>query len=398
MRRRSKPVKPAIAVKAWWKVATVAAVLAIAPVVNAHNPDTSYARVFIRTNAVAVRLTYDVFTLLNVANLDANSDQQVTRAELSRNLQSIEKFIRAAVSMEIDGQPADIGELRDAAWPPDSGDAIAAKDWHTANGLIAFQFHRPVVSAPKELSLGFDIFDAFGQRHIVLGVFENNGRTHEVTFTRDEPDYLYDIAYAASGDTAVTAPTVKQNIWSALLRFLRLGVEHIFLGYDHICFLVALIVASRLREVVKIVTAFTAAHSITLILAALKIVSLPVRLVECAIALTIVYVAIENLWTKPDARRWPLAFGFGLIHGFGFASVLSQLGLPAMGTIRCLLSFNVGVELGQLAIVLALVPAILALRRWRHGKTVGLALSIAVALFGAGWFAERAFRLNFMPL
>jgi hypothetical protein len=196
--------------------------------------------------------------------------------------------------------------------------------------------------------------------------------------------------------------TVPEPIAAQAGRFILLGVQHIFLGYDHIMFLFALmLLGGRLMDLVKIVTAFTVAHSITLALAALQAVTLPSRLVESAIALTIAYVAAENLFLKePAGHRWMLTFGFGLIHGFGFAGVLRELGLPARGLAASLLGFNVGVELGQVCIVGAFFP----LTRWLSGRRrrkfkrrLVVAASCAILAFGAGWFVERAFELAFMP-
>jgi len=217
---------------------------------------------------------------------------------------------------------------------------------------------------------------------------------HDLALTTDgEPDYLFDATYTAS-----TAASPRETIPAAVGRFLRLGIEHIFLGYDHICFLLALIVVSRLGELVKIITSFTIAHSITLILAALKVVTLPQRFIECGVAATIVYVAVENLWRKNITHRWMLTFVFGLIHGFSFANVLAGLGLPREATIRCLLSFNVGVEIGQLIIVLTALPLVLLVSKQSYGAKVKMAVSVIVAIFGLGWFIERALRLGFMPI
>ena len=154
----------------------------------------------------------------------------------------------------------------------------------------------------------------------------------------------------------LTRSNTDRSRWSQLASFFRLGVEHIFLGYDHILFLLSLIVVCKFGELVKIVTSFTVAHTITLVLATLLDVQLPGRFIETAIAATIVYVAAENFWIEHDARRWRLTFAFGLIHGFGFAGVLRELGLPTVGLVRSLVAFNVGVEAGQLAIVLVLFP------------------------------------------
>ena len=127
----------------------------------------------------------------------------------------------------------------------------------------------------------------------------------------------------------------EKSLWDHLYEFTVLGVEHIFLGYDHVMFLLALIVVGgRLLSLVKVVTAFTVAHSITLCLAALEIVRLPSQWIEAGIALSIVYVAVENFWLKRMEYRWMITFAFGLVHGFGFANVLRELGLPTKGTGR----------------------------------------------------------------
>jgi hypothetical protein len=194
--------------------------------------------------------------------------------------------------------------------------------------------------------------------------------------------------------------------------FLRLGVEHILTGYDHVCFVIALLlvaviarprgrswetrgVLGSLRYTAGIVTAFTLAHSITLVSAALGFVSVPSLLVEAVIALSIIFVAVENMaW--PEARyRWALAFGFGLVHGLGFASVLADL-LPPGETLVPLLTFNLGVELGQLGIVLVVVPVLHVLSSRilgasdyrRFAVTAG---SLVIAGLGTTWFIERVF-------
>jgi hypothetical protein len=356
----------------------------------AHNPDTSYARVAIAETRVEVRLVYDLFTLQKIAAVDADRDGQVTRDELQGAAPEIERFLRSRVHLEIDGASPALGDAAAPEWPREAPAAIAAAAWHSAAALIAFPFSRPLAQPARDVTVTFQFFDVFGDRHTVLGVFVHRGQTEEVAFTREEPDYLFDTTYTPDGET----PRPEPAPGASLRRWVKLGVAHIFLGYDHLCFLLALIVVSRFGELVKIVTSFTVAHSFTLILAALGVATLPSRLVECAIALTIVYVAAENLWRKNLRHRWLLTFGFGLVHGFGFAGVLAELGLPAAGRVRCLLAFNVGVELGQLAIVAAAFPFILLLGRVRHAPAL---ISLAVGVFGLGWFLERALGLGFMP-
>ena len=347
----------------------------------AHNADTSYAQVKLAGDQVVVRLTYDLYTLQKITKVDADGDGLITREELHRAAPVIQQYLRDHVSLELNGQKADLGVAGEPGWPSGQGDAIQAADWHSADGLIHFPFTHAVIETPQTAALAFDFFDDLGSQHTVLGTFEYNGQPLEVSFTQTEPDYLFDTGYT---------PTLGSRLWS----FLQLGVKHIFLGYDHLCFLLALIVASHFQQMLKIVTAFTVAHTLTLILTATGVVRLPSRWVEAAIALTIVYVALENIWIKSTDKRWRLAFGFGLIHGFGFANLLQQLALPASGMVRSLVSFNVGVELAQLGIVLALLPFAVWLAQWRHGGLVKNALSVAIGLLGVGWFAVRVFNLK----
>lgn len=384
----------------WNRISLMLCVVAMGlTTLNAHNIDTSYARVVVASNRVELRLTLDLFTLLNVTNLDPNGDQRITQEEWRTAVPHIESYLRGAVLYQRDGRASELGVLSPVVWPAGPNQSIPADQWHSTNGLVTFAFSQNLTGTIRQISLGFDFFETFGQRHIVLGVFEHQGRSREVVFSQHQPDFIYDIVDAHPSSETSTPPGTAsgESLGAALVRFLLLGVEHIFLGYDHLCFLVALVVVSRLGELVKIVTSFTVAHSITLILAALKIVALPSRLIECAIALTILYVAAENLWSKRTGHRWMLTFGFGLIHGFGFANVLSGLGLPTTGTVRCLLSFNVGVELGQLAIVLLLLPFTLVMARWRHGRKMAMIISAAVGVFGLGWFTERLLNTRLMP-
>lgn len=192
------------------------------------------------------------------------------------------------------------------------------------------------------------------------------------------------------------------------------GVWHIWMGFDHILFLLSLLLPAVLvyaapgwrgalrftdasKEVLWVVTAFTAAHSITLSLAALGYISLPSRLVESTIAFSIIVAALNNLWPIVQERRWSVAFGFGLIHGFGFASVLADLELPKDALVVSLLGFNLGVELGQLAIVAAFLPAAFVLRNSAfYRKAVFVGGSVLTIVLASIWFAERAFNLRIL--
>jgi hydrogenase/urease accessory protein HupE len=179
-----------------------------------------------------------------------------------------------------------------------------------------------------------------------------------------------------------------------LLGFIRLGVEHIWTGYDHLLFLFALLLVCRsFRSMVGVVTCFTLAHTLTLALATFNVVHLPSRFVEGAIAASIFFVGAENLFRRGEEPRgrWAVTFGFGLIHGFGFASVLRDLGLGGdRSVIGPLFSFNLGVELGQIVVAAVLLPLIWRLRRVKAFVDRGVpALSIGVAAAGLFWLLQR---------
>jgi hydrogenase/urease accessory protein HupE len=207
------------------------------------------------------------------------------------------------------------------------------------------------------------------------------------------PQALLDAA-----NTAVALSAPAPSLLSTLERYLVTGIEHIFRGYDHVAFLVAVVLwARRLVPVIKIVTAFTIAHSITLSLATLNVVVIPATIVEPAIAASIVYVAMENFFTRNIDRRWRVTFAFGLVHGLGFAGALREIGLPTNAVAAALAAFNIGVEIGQVAIVAIVVPALIALDRLMavdrtkpaRAATLVYALSALITALGSYWFITR---------
>lgn len=178
--------------------------------------------------------------------------------------------------------------------------------------------------------------------------------------------------------------------------FLQLGIEHMLGGYDHLLFLCGLlVVCRRLSTVLTIITCFAVAHSLTLALSTLNVVSLPSRIAGPLIAVSIVFVGIENLVRHGEpGGRWALALGFGLVHGFGFASALREIGLGSGGAsiLAPLFSYNLGIEIGQIAVALVIFPLLWMLRRQpKLGRIVTPAVSILVALLGGYWLLLRTF-------
>lgn len=273
------------------------------------------------------------------------------------------------VQVEIGGQRCTIGD------PTIS----AVRGGETAPGADPSATDGVALSAPLDCP-------GSGEGRYTAGFLESFESGHRHVLTVDgQPAAVLDRA-------APTATFDGKADWRALARrFLSLGVEHIWTGYDHLLFLTGLLlVADRLRSMLMIVTGFTVAHSITLSVAALGVLSPPSAIVEPAIALTILFVGLENLWQPTPKRRVVLTFCLGLIHGFGFAGALREVGLPRDSLLLALLSFNGGVEVGQASVVALALPLLLLLRRWPPWqRRLVPALSIGVALAGLYWFVQR---------
>jgi hydrogenase/urease accessory protein HupE len=238
--------------------------------------------------------------------------------------------------------------------------------------------------APLELSVRDDCADSLGSSHHVIALITWQGDSQSFSFSDQTR-----VAEITIKPTTSTTSTVNTSI--SVGSFFFLGVEHIVTGYDHLLFLLALILCGgNLIQLLKIITAFTLAHSITLAAAALNIITLPSVLVEAVIALSIAYVAFENLYPRyAISKRWTISFVFGLMHGFGFSSVLHDIGLPQDNLIWSLLNFNLGVEAGQLAAVVLVLPVLFWLRKttW-EAKVVRLVSAIVMGV-GIALFIER---------
>ena len=271
-------------------------------------------------------------------------------------------------------------------------------DSHTDGAYAVLQLAGACPGASGDLALDYRLLFELDALHRGLLRLNLDGASQTAVFSPERAAQRF-----AAGEASRLAQFAQ---------YLVEGIWHIWVGFDHILFLLSLLLPAvlvheaghwrgvarfgdALREVLWVVTAFTVAHSITLSLAALGFVTLPSRLVESAIAASVVLAAANNLKPLVEHRRWMVAFGFGLIHGFGFASVLTELGLPQQTLVLSLLGFNLGVETGQLAIVAVFLPLAHALRGtgfYRRGVFVGGSLiTLAIALV---WLVERAFDLK----
>jgi hypothetical protein len=257
---------------------------------------------------------------------------------------------------------------------------------------------------PITLTPFFELDDGYRNMVVVehdwnTATFSNEGQV-SLIMSPDEPTQILDRSHSA--------------VWRGFVALIRLGVWHIWIGLDHILFLVALVLPSVLSrengqwrpspnfrrslwKIVKIVTFFTIAHSVTLSLAALDVVHLPSRLIETIIAISIAAAALHNLWQVSRVSEAMIAFVFGLFHGFGFATVLGELSLGTDHLVLSLLGFNLGVEIGQIAIIAAIFPLLYFVRRVRVYQFAMRASSIVLIAIGILWASERAIGFN-VPL
>lgn len=303
-----------------------------------------------------------------VPRLDPNRDGVVSARALTEAQDAIAETVLHGIAVQAPAGPC-VGTLQDVVLTEEDGLTIRA----------VYRCRE----VPEALSLQPQFFQALshGHRHLAMVT------TASTTLRAIVYEGNASVRFPAPRDTQAAQVTLDMMVWSLW----RLGIEHILTGYDHLVFLFGLIlVGGRLRQLLGVVTAFTVAHSITLGLAALGVWVPSPRVIEPAIALSIAYVGVENWFIKDASRRWLITFPFGLIHGFGFAGALQEIALPAGQIPLALVAFNTGVEVGQIAVLSAVLPGVLWLRRqqWftKHGVK-GLSTGVAVA--GAWWFVTR---------
>ncbi|MEE2659147.1 MAG: HupE/UreJ family protein [Candidatus Latescibacterota bacterium] len=347
---------------------------------EAHELNTSYSQIHVDETRTAIVLSIDEADLLRLFDLDTNSDGMLWAQELLRGADAAAAQLSRWIRAQTDDRELSLA-VQDRQ-PDVDGDG---------NLFLRIRFEAEHEEGiPRQFHLDLDGF---------LQPLRDSGHKHLARLQVAGGGVEEILAVLSASQPRHTFTLSKESLAEQLVGFVWLGVEHIFIGYDHILFLVALIViGGRLIGLVKIVTAFTVAHSLTLILATLEIVSLPGRIVESGIALSIAYVAAENLWAHRTDHRWILTFAFGFVHGFGFANVLRDLGLPTRGLVGSLLAFNVGVEIGQVIIVAVLFPGVLWMGRSSQRDRWVRGMSLVILLFGLGWLVERVFDFGFMPM
>ena len=352
----------------------------------AHKPSDSYLTINVAGEKVEGQWDIALRDLDFALNLDQDGNGELTWDEVRSQHGAISAYALGRLALTNGAQACAVT----------AGEQLI--DNHTDGAYTVLRFSAACPGKLDSLGIGYRLFAELDPQHKGLLKLVADGAASTAIFSPDNAQQVL----------SVRAPSK----WTQFADYVKHGVWHIWIGFDHILFLLSLLLPAVLMlkgqehaqtfraafiDVLKVVTAFTLAHSITLTLASLQVIALPSRWVESAIAASVVVAALNNIFPLFRGHRPQAAFAFGLLHGFGFASVLADLGLPQGALALSLAGFNIGVELGQLAIVAVFLPlAFLARKTWFYKQlmTTGSAL---IAVVAAVWLVERAFDMKLMP-
>lgn len=359
---------------------------------HAHSGEESYVYLDIFDDGLEGRVEFPVKDLNEVLGIDIPQDEAGAITATEANLEAIQAYAAEHLSLGLGGEewPLEFEGFR--VLPARTGtysivDFVVLEEFDTVPRTFDVTYDGIIESLPQKSALLLIATD-FGS-----GTFANEGN-HLLTFT--------------SGGTTQQVALDDASFIAGVTATIGLGIDHIFIGSDHILFIAALVLPavliigrsrkwlpapsfrSSLWRVVKIATSFTVAHTVTLTLGGLGIVELPVSFVESTIALSIALAALHNLRPIAFNKEWIIAFAFGLFHGFGFAGLLADLGLHRSNRVVSLLGFNLGIEIGQVAIILLVFPALFILRRTRFYVPFMWLSSAGLIFIAMGWFIDRA--------
>jgi hydrogenase/urease accessory protein HupE len=336
---------------------------------DAHPVPFSYVDVRVESGKVDVTVVVHAFDVANDLKIQPH-EKLLEHETLNTQGSAIIKLVQSRLSLTADGEA-----LRSPTWSAAEG----VPDRQSIRAHATYMLPRPA----GRIAVATLMFPYDPQHKTFLNVYEKGAVAAQAILDKDRTAFEYFTG-------------TRQGIRAVLERFVPAGVHHILIGPDHLLFLVGLLLlGGTLKQLLLVVTAFTVAHSLTLSLAALGMVIPPANAIEPAIALSIVYAGADNLLVRAggrDTRAW-IAFAFGLIHGFGFASVLREMDLPSRALGWTLFAFNVGVEIGQLVFVVLVASLLMWIRSRSEmaARRLVVAGSIFVMLAGAFWFVERVF-------
>lgn len=344
---------------------------------EAHKESDAYLELVLAADAVTGRLDLHLGDLDHALGLDTDAGGTVTWGEVLAAEPRIRAFASGGVTLA----------GREGPCTPRLGPLAIAERSDGAYAVLPISAPCPGVA--EGISVGYDLFFQIDRRHRARVAVRSETGTRLGTLGPETREARF-------------GPDRRHGVFA---EFFREGVVHLLEGADHMLFLLTLVLGAvgrgsrpRIMPLLATVTAFTVGHSVTLALAAGGLVLLPPRLVEAGIALSIVLGAANLVWPVLGHRVWLFALGFGLVHGFGFANVLAELDLPAAAFALALLAFNLGVEAGQVGVVLALLPLVRLAAGARSRPALRPALSVALAGIGLVWFVERSLGVALLPV
>ncbi|WP_273129614.1 HupE/UreJ family protein [Metabacillus sp. HB246100] len=359
------------------KTLLIVAFIVLIPTTSwAHPLSASYGTIKIEEEKVEFSFSIDHMSVIENVSADKNADGRLTEEEITQNRESITEWINQHVQIQ----------ANDVSQRPLS-EAIIRTETKNGKEVVTLTQEYPYVdNATYSVmdTMYYNTDDKTSYTHLLT--INQNGKFSEHILKGENRHVDFGLQVGENEANSQSSPA-----WYA---FFLLGMEHILTGYDHLLFLFALLLAKQtFKDYVKVVTAFTVAHSITLTLGYLDIINLPSLLVESIIALSIVYVAIENLFRKNIKKRWLLTFAFGLIHGLGFAGLLSEMTIPSSHFVLSLLSFNLGIEVVQIILVALLIPILARIQQLKYYSSSMKYGSALIIIIGGYWVIERVFQL-----
>jgi hypothetical protein len=384
--------------RSWQRLALWLVLAAACAGAHAHKSSDSYLQLDAAAGHLAVRWDIALRDLDVALDLDTNGDGKLSWGEVKAALPRIESYAMSRLSIQ-----------NCALRVTDS-----ALERRNDGAYVVLNLAAPCALSQSP-SIEYSLFADVDPTHRGIAKIQRSGRAVELLMLDPSHAATNRATSGAASPTAGNSSMTGEFAGPSRWQFLREGIRHILTGYDHVLFLLCLLLPAVMRRtpngwrpvdklskailpVLGIVTAFTVAHSITLGLASLKIVSLPSSIIEPLIAVTIMLAALDNVWPIFPVRRIVVTFFFGLIHGFGFASVLSELNLPTADFAWALLQFNVGLEMGQLIIVMLATAVLFSLRDWARYRLIVIRGGSLVAMsIAALWFIERTANVSIMP-
>lgn len=349
-----------------WTAALALALLIAPERAQAHPVPFSYLDMRLQRDAIAGTLVVHMLDVAHDLSI-APADRLLDPTYATTRFGAITRLIGNRLRIALDGRDASIEWVR--------LESAAERQ------SLRLHFRIPSQRAPALVQVAGLLFPYDANHKTFVNVYEGDALSQAI-LDRSKTTFDY---FAGT----------RQGTFAVVRKFLPSGIHHILIGPDHLLFLIGLLLlGGSIGRLLLIVTGFTVAHSLTLTMAALNVVSPPASVIEPAIALSIIYVGVDNLMVRKgrDFRPW-IALAFGLIHGFGFANVLRDMDLPSRALGWSLLSFNIGVEIGQLLVVVVAAGVLAGIRAWspEMGRRVAVAGSVAVVAAGGFWFVERVF-------